>query len=49
MPYHRLGMPKYDSLGREYSLRQLIPQTAAQLQSVKAVMESAGVSCLLNV
>jgi pyruvate formate lyase activating enzyme len=49
LPYHRLGTPKYENLGREYTLGSLIPQTPAALRKAKTFLEEHGVSCTVNV
>ena len=48
MPYHRLGTPKYDSLGREYLLRQVGPPTISELEAVKTIFERTGVRCMIR-
>ena len=39
LPYHRLGQDKYEGLGREYTLAQLTPPTAAKMQELKEAAE----------
>jgi pyruvate formate lyase activating enzyme len=46
MPYHRLGAAKYNYLGREYLLKDVVPHTTAELQNVKAIFEKVGIAIL---
>ena len=48
LPYHRLGEPKYEGLGREYLMKdaQHIPET--KMQSFKRAVEEAGLECFIG-
>ena len=37
LPYHRLGQDKYDGLGRQYTLTEIAPPPAEQMQRLLAV------------
>ena len=39
LPYHRLGMDKYDGLNREYSLMGIMPPTIEEMERLKKVAE----------
>lgn len=49
MPYHRMGIAKYDAVGKEYGIRHITPPTAADLQVAKSAFEKAGVTCLVSI
>ncbi len=49
MPYHRMGLTKYDALGKDYGLRHIAAPTAAELQAAKAAFEKVGVTCLVSI
>lgn len=40
LPYHRLGQDKYDRLGREYTMRDILPPTDEHMQMLKKTVES---------
>ncbi|MEW5722480.1 MAG: glycyl-radical enzyme activating protein [Thermodesulfobacteriota bacterium] len=40
LPYHRLGEPKYERLGRAYALKDLAPPTAEQVAAARGLLES---------
>ena len=42
LPYHNLGMGKYDSLGMDYSMRNIKPLSETDLLPYKNSMEQAG-------
>jgi len=43
LPYHRIGMGKYSSLGRGYSLSDLMPQSKEQLLEIVGYLKAVGV------
>lgn len=45
LPYHRLGMSKYDSLDREYRLRSLPSLAPAECQTAREILQSFGLEC----
>lgn len=40
LPYHRLGQDKYDGLGREYELKELLPPTNEKMQELLRAAQS---------
>ncbi len=48
MPYHRLGMGKYEALDRVYCLAQVPSATIEALESARQAFELAGVHCLVS-
>lgn len=46
LPYHKLGMGKYERLSMNYSVRTQTP-TKETLEEIKAVFESQGLRCLM--
>jgi pyruvate formate lyase activating enzyme len=45
LPYHRLAVPKYGRLGKEYSLGHLEPPEAAALERLAATVRAEGLQC----
>lgn len=45
IPYHRLGVQKYDRIGRAYQLCQLAPPSGELVESRKELVEDLGVVC----
>lgn len=48
VPYHQLGLKKYEELGLSYSLVDLSPPQAADLERPRRVLESAGLRCRIG-
>ncbi len=48
LPYHRLGQDKYAGLGREYTLADLVPPSAEQMQRLLRVVEAQGLQAHLG-
>jgi len=48
MPYHRLGIGKYQALDRTYSLEYLRSAELEQVEKTKKHFEEAGVRCLVS-
>jgi pyruvate formate lyase activating enzyme len=48
MPYHRLGIGKYGSLGRPYRLPDIIAPGPELIESVKKAFEANGIICLVS-
>ena len=49
LPYHRLGRDKYDGLGREYRMGDVLPPPAEQMQELKAEAEAvSGLPCQIG-
>lgn len=40
LPYHRLGQDKYEGLGREYTLKELLPPENAHMEMLKKTVEN---------
>ena len=40
LPYHRLGQDKYDGLGREYLMKDILPPENEHMQMLKKVVEN---------
>jgi pyruvate formate lyase activating enzyme len=48
LPYHRLGMGKYEKLGRDYHFGKGIqPPSSSYLNEIKAIFESQSLNCLV--
>ena len=45
LPYHRLGQDKYEGLGREYLMPDILPPTTEKMEQLKRVVEE---SCSLR-
>lgn len=45
LPYHKLGQPKYEGLGREYSMGDLGNIPEAHMQMLKRTVEEIGLEC----
>ncbi|MBO5497241.1 MAG: glycyl-radical enzyme activating protein, partial [Oscillospiraceae bacterium] len=49
LPYHRLGLDKYEGLGRAYSLPDIAPPGADQMDRLRAAVESCcSVPCVIG-
>lgn len=49
LPYHRLGQDKYEGLGREYLLPDLLPPELSYMQMLKTVVENnSGLRCQIG-
>ncbi|MBN2240626.1 MAG: glycyl-radical enzyme activating protein [Dehalococcoidales bacterium] len=48
MPYHRLGVNKYASLGKEYLLQDVMTHELAELEAVKALFTRSGITCYID-
>ena len=49
LPYHRLGLDKYEGLGREYTLKDIVPPTAEHMEMLKRTVEqSCSVPCVIG-
>ena len=46
LPYHRLGQDKYEGLGREYLMKDILPPSAEHMEDLKRVVEQvSGLEC----
>lgn len=49
LPYHRLGQDKYEGLGRDYLMKDILPPKAEQMQKLlQAAIESSGLDCQIG-
>lgn len=48
LPYHRLGMDKYEGLGRNYSLKEIEPPSKEKMEYLLSVAETSGLKCKIG-
>lgn len=49
LPYHRLGQDKYEGLGREYQMKEILPPEPEYMQMLKKTVESVSrLNCQLG-
>ncbi len=49
LPYHRLGQDKYEGLGREYLMKDVLPPTNEHMQMLKeAAIKVSGLDCQIG-
>lgn len=48
LPYHRLGSDKYQGLGRNYSLKEILPPSNEKMEYLKSIAESAGIKAQIG-
>lgn len=48
MPYHRMGMGKYESLDRQYALRDVEPSKPDYVESIRQRFEALGLICTVS-
>ncbi len=48
LPYHRLGRDKYEGLGREYTMGDILPPTDEKMEILKRVAESFELECVIG-
>lgn len=49
LPYHRLGQDKYEGLGREYLMKDIVPPSAEKMERLlQAAMQSSGLDCQIG-
>jgi len=48
LPYHRLGVPKYEALGRDYSLSHVKPDEKKRLLEIRALFNEFGLKTVLE-
>jgi pyruvate formate lyase activating enzyme len=48
MPYHRLGIGKYEALGKNYSLMELESAVPAVVEQARQRFEAQGINCLVS-
>lgn len=49
LPYHRLGQDKYEGLGREYLMRDMLPPSNERMQELlEAASQASGMECQIG-
>lgn len=48
LPYHRLGLDKYNALGREYTLNEILPPEDEKMNILKQAAEKSGLYCQIG-
>ncbi|MGB9919710.1 MAG: glycyl-radical enzyme activating protein [Moorellales bacterium] len=48
MPYHRLGVGKYQMLDRSYGLLEVTPPSREQLENIRQTFEAYGIDCRIR-
>ncbi len=48
LPYHRLGRDKYDGIGREYMLDNILPPDDGKMAQLKRAAEACGIECQIG-
>lgn len=48
LPYHRLGEPKYEGLGREYAMKDVGSIPAEHMELLKKTVEDTGLKCQIG-
>jgi len=48
LPYHRLGQDKYAGLGRNYSLKEILPPPQEKMEYLLSVAEESGLRCQIG-
>lgn len=48
LPYHRLGADKYDNLGCEYTLKDILPPSEEKMEFLKRTAENRGLICQIG-
>ena len=48
LPYHRLGSDKYVGLGRNYSLKEILPPSQERMEYLLSVAEESGLKCQIG-
>lgn len=48
LPYHRLGLDKYQGLGREYTLNGLEPPAQEKMETLLEAAEASGLACQIG-
>ena len=48
LPYHRLGMDKYEGLERKYSLKEIEPPSKEKMEYLLSIAETSGLKCKIG-
>lgn len=48
LPYHKLGIMKYDRLGVAYALKDTEPPSDERMEQIKNIVESYGLPCIIH-
>ena len=46
LPYHRLGLSKYDALGLDYKLHHIDPPDDTRMEMLRGLITAEGVACI---
>ena len=48
LPYHRLGLDKYEGIGRDYTLKDIMPPDDGCMAELKRAAEKYGIECQIG-
>ena len=48
LPYHRLGLDKYEGIGRDYLLKEILPPDDGKMAELKGAAEKFGIECQIG-
>lgn len=48
LPYHRLGQDKYEGLGRDYTLKEILPPSDEKMQLLLEAAQKSGLKCQIG-
>ncbi len=48
LPFHRMGVGKYEGLGRPYLMENVLPPEPGRVEAVRAAFEKLGVQCTVS-
>lgn len=48
LPYHRLGQDKYEGIGRDYLLKDIVPPDEGKMAKLKLAAEKYGIECQIG-
>jgi len=48
LPFHRLGVSKYDQLGLDYAYKDVRPHSVEKLGEIKGLFEQQGITCYVG-
>lgn len=48
LPYHRMGVGKYEGLGREYQMMDILPPTDEHMEKLLKVVRNTGLDCQIG-
>lgn len=47
LPYHNLGQVKYEQLGLEYALKEVVTPETSKMEALKELVEGVGITCVV--